>query len=88
MSGSGKGVSGVVGISRNGSGAGTFPDITPSLRHFTLKCAVVGAGGGDDFLTAKGWRWWKLAMSSLEGSKFAAGSHSLLEWGQPLNLTR
>ena len=26
MSGSGKGVSGVVGISRNGSGAGTFPD--------------------------------------------------------------
>ena len=27
MSGSGKGVSGVVGISRNGSGAGTFPDI-------------------------------------------------------------
>ena len=26
MSGSGKGVSGMVGISRNGSGAGTFPD--------------------------------------------------------------
>ena len=26
MLGSGKGVSGVVGISRNGSGAGTFPD--------------------------------------------------------------
>ena len=27
MSGLGKGVSGVVGISRNGSGAGTFPDM-------------------------------------------------------------
>ena len=34
MSGSGKGVSGVVGISRNGSGAGTFPD-TFSQKIFT-----------------------------------------------------
>ena len=41
----GKGVSGVVGISQNESRAGTFPDITPSLRHFTSKCTVVGAGG-------------------------------------------
>ena len=32
MSGLGKGVSGVVGISRNGSGAGTFPD-TPSQKN-------------------------------------------------------
>ena len=44
MSGLGKGVLGVVGISRNEGGAGTFPDITPSLRHFASKCAVVAAG--------------------------------------------
>ena len=33
MSGSGKGVSGVVGISRNGSGAGTFPDRKPTFKE-------------------------------------------------------
>ena len=43
--GLGKDVSGVVGISRDEVGAGTFPDITPSLRHFASKCAVVVVGG-------------------------------------------
>ena len=36
MSGSGKGVSGVVGISQNGSGAGTFPDTSPGIDPTTL----------------------------------------------------
>ena len=47
-------MSGVVGSSQNVVGAGMFPDITPSLRHFALKCVVVTAGGGDDFPTATG----------------------------------
>ena len=44
MLGSGKDVLGVVGISQDEVGAGTFPDITPSL-NFASKCAMVAAGG-------------------------------------------
>ena len=41
MSGSGKGVSGVVGISRNESGAGTFPD-TFQLRASSVHLDLIG----------------------------------------------
>ena len=45
MLGSGKDVLGMVRISWDEVRAGTFPDITPSLRHFALKCTVVTTGG-------------------------------------------
>ena len=40
MSGLGKGMSGVVGISRNGSGAGTFPDKLLIHVVMTYECAI------------------------------------------------
>ena len=46
MSGSGKDVLGVVGIIWDEVRAGTFPDITPSLRDFASKCTVVATVGG------------------------------------------
>ena len=42
--GIGEGVLGVVGISRNGSGAGTFPDIEPVASKGM--CSQVGVGVG------------------------------------------
>ena len=48
MSGSGKGVSGVVGISRNGSGAGTFPDTNQVTYYFPFIFKGLDRGEGTD----------------------------------------